>query len=135
MRPRVRRWSNVPCTLSLELEVRYLSSRYDDPGNAIGDPDRCWAPESDEERILDRIFIEGKELPPELRMALEPFLQSAIDAGARGGLMAWPTWALLVLNVLMLGSNILLALALRSRDAHNAAREFVERLQEKREGE
>ena len=80
MRRLVRRWSNVRCTLPLELEVRYLSSGYDDPGSTYGDPDRCSAPEHEEERVLDRVFLEGKELSAAECHLLAPYLQAAIDA-------------------------------------------------------
>ena len=40
-----------------ELEMGFLSSGYDDPGCTYGEPEDCYPPDSEEERVLNHVVI------------------------------------------------------------------------------
>jgi hypothetical protein len=45
-----------------ELEIEFVSSGYSDPGKISGPPDRCYPPESEDERELKYVYLNGVRL-------------------------------------------------------------------------
>lgn len=74
------RWKDRAGEFNGEITVHFLSTGYYDPGQTYGPPESCYPPEGEDERTLDRIEIDGRELPQELAEKLFEFLQDEVDA-------------------------------------------------------
>lgn len=76
------RWKDREGELNLEVEmtIHFLSSGYYDPGVTWGPMEGSYPPEGEDERVLDRIEIDGIELPKEIAEKIFEKYQEQVDA-------------------------------------------------------
>jgi hypothetical protein len=81
LRQKIKRWRDVPGVFEKELKegvlrIHFTSSGYYDPGKTWGDPETCYPPEGEDERILSSVFYEYDDgcfvaaLPPDIAKIL-----------------------------------------------------------------
>ena len=82
-----KRWSNIRERVHLEIgetvgevTIFFVCSGYDDPGITTGPAEKCYPPESDEERIVTGITVGNVDLPDDVVRELEneKWVQEAI---------------------------------------------------------
>jgi hypothetical protein len=54
-----------------EIEIKFRSKGYSDPGKTYGEPETCYPPEEDDERTVEEIHFDGKAASAQLQKMIE----------------------------------------------------------------